>query len=108
MNIESSEYGKYTILNVEGRIDTSNYEEFAAELQTFIDAGKKFLVLDLDKLEYISSSGLRVFLSVLKKLRLVEGDVILCCMNDKIKTVFEVSGFLSFFRVENNTSRLDN
>ncbi len=97
MNLKSIEKGKHTILVIEGRIDTSNYEEFSKEVQSFIDAGKKFLVMDMSKLNYISSSGLRVFLSSLKTLRAIEGDVALCCLNNKIKNVFEVSGFLSLF-----------
>jgi anti-sigma B factor antagonist len=107
MNITSKENGKYLVLSVEGRIDTSNYEQFATQLQAFVDQGKKFLVLNLKELDYISSSGLRVFLSNLKTLRAIEGDVVLCCMNDKIKGVFEVSGFLSLFRVEDCADNID-
>lgn len=97
MKLKSTEKGKYTILEVEGRIDTSNYESFEKEVQSFVNEGKKFLVMEMSKLDYISSSGLRVFLSTLKTLRAIEGDVALCCLNDKIKNVFEVSGFLSLF-----------
>ncbi len=108
MEIEIKEKGKYVIVDIEGRLDTSNYEELATELNAITDSGKKFLVLNLDKLEYISSSGLRVFLSVLKSLRAIEGDVILCCMNDKIKSVFEVSGFLTLFNVVDGIENLNN
>ena len=108
MEILSKEKGKYYIVEVEGRLDTSNYEELSKELNKITDSGNKFLVLNLDKLEYISSSGLRVFLTVLKSLRAIEGDVILCCMNDKIKSVFEVSGFLTLFNVVEGLENLDN
>jgi anti-anti-sigma factor len=97
MKLKSSEKGKYTIIEIEGRIDTSNYESFSQEIQSYIDKGVKFIVMEMSKLEYISSSGLRVFLSSLKTLRAIEGDVALCCLNDKIKNVFEVSGFLDLF-----------
>ncbi len=106
MEITVAEKGNNVIITVSGRLDTSNYEEFADKLKTIIDTGKKFLVLNLKGLEYISSSGLRVFLSTLKTLRAVEGDVILCCLNENIKSVFEVSGFLSLFRVENSIENL--
>jgi anti-anti-sigma factor len=102
MNIISKEIGKYMHIKIVGRIDTSNYEVFSDELQVFIDEGRKFLILDLEGLEYISSSGLRIFLKVLKSLRAVEGDVVLCCLNNKIKSVFEISGFLSFFNLADN------
>jgi len=107
MNIISKEVGKYIHITIVGRIDTSNYEIFSNELQVFIDEGKKFLILNLNDLEYISSSGLRIFLKVLKALRAVEGDVVLCCLTDKIKSVFEMSGFLSFFNLADNIDSIE-
>ncbi len=106
MEITVNEKENNVIITLDGRLDTSNYEEFSAKLKEIIDSGKRFLVFNLKGLEYISSSGLRVFLSTLKTLRLVEGDVILCCLNETIKSVFEVSGFLSLFRVEESVENL--
>ncbi len=105
MEIKTKENGNFFVISVSGRLDTSNYEIFADKLKDIIEKGKKFLILDLQGLEYISSSGLRVFLSTLKSIRAIEGDVVLCCLNDKIKSIFEVSGFISLFRVE---SKLEN
>lgn len=107
MDIEYTEHGKYTVITVNGRIDTSNYEQFGEKLQVLVKEGKKFIVLELSKLDYISSSGLRVFLSTLKTLRAIEGDVVLCCLNDKIKEVFEISGFLSLFTVAKTLDTFD-
>jgi len=106
MNITTQEQGNNIIITLKGRLDTSNYEKFSDELTSIIESGKKFLVLNLEGLEYISSSGLRVFLSSLKTLRAVEGDVILCCMNENIKSVFEVSGFITLFRVEDKVENI--
>lgn len=102
MKLETTVKGKYTVLMIEGRIDTSNYESFSSEVQSIINEGKKFIIMEMSKLNYISSSGLRVFLSTLKTLRAIEGDVAICCLNDKIKNVFEVSGFLSLFSTFEN------
>jgi anti-anti-sigma factor len=51
-------------------------------------------------LEYISSAGLRVLLMVAKRVKTVQGQFILCGMNEQIRTVFDVSGFLTIFRVQ--------
>jgi len=107
MNIIVKEKGKHLVIKVVGRIDTSNYEVFSNELQVLIDEGKKFFVMDLKELDYISSSGLRIFLKVLKALRAIEGDVVLCCLNDKIKSVFEMSGFLSLFNIADNIDSIE-
>jgi anti-anti-sigma factor len=105
MKLTINEKGKNVIIKVEDRIDTSNYEQFNQQLVQIIEDGKKFLVLDLADLNYISSSGLRVFLATLKSLRIVEGDLVLCCLNDKIKSIFEISGFLNLFTIENDLAK---
>ena len=107
MDITIQEKENYVLVTLNGRLDTSNYEDFSNQLNTFIESGTKFLVIDLKNLEYISSSGLRVFLSTLKTLRSIEGDVILCCMNNNIKSVFEISGFISLFRIEDNIDNIN-
>ena len=107
MDITTQEKENYVLVSLTGRLDTSNYEDFSKQLNTLIESGTKFLVINLNELKYISSSGLRVFLSTLKTLRAIEGDVVLCCMNQNIKSVFEVSGFISLFRVEDSIDNIN-
>jgi len=64
-----------------------------------IDAGQARLVVSLDKLEYISSSGLRVLLATLKKVRKQQGDIRLACLKSNIKEVFDISGFTQLFNI---------
>jgi len=56
-------------------------------------------VVSLDKLEYISSSGLRVLLATLKKVRKQQGDIRLACLKSNIKEVFDISGFTQLFNI---------
>jgi anti-anti-sigma factor len=98
MNISNSNYKKYVVLSVNGRIDTNNYESFAAEIERYRAMKQKFFILDLAQLEYISSSGLRVFLSSLKAISAENGELILCALNERIRGVFEMSGFISLFK----------
>jgi anti-sigma B factor antagonist len=99
MELKIKKDGNATILELSGRLDTSNYESFSEELYAKLEEGGKYFVMDMEDLDYISSSGLRVFLSALKKVRAAEGDIALCCMSEKINEVFEISGFSSLFKV---------
>ena len=99
MELKFKKEGKATVLELSGRLDTSNYESFSEELFMKLEEGEKYIVMDMEGLEYISSSGLRVFLAALKKMRAENGDIALCCMNDKINEVFNISGFSSLFKV---------
>jgi len=90
------------IITLDGDFDNPNYDNFSFEMDKIIESGKKFLILNIEGLEHISSIGIEMLLSSLKILRTVEGDVTLCCMNEKIKSILKESGVMSLFRIEDN------
>jgi anti-sigma B factor antagonist len=61
-----------------------------------INSGTQRLVVDLSQLEYVSSSGLRVFLLAAKRLQATDGKIVLCALKDQIRQVFDLAGFSSF------------
>lgn len=82
-------------LAVEGRLDTTT----APELEKAITKAEGFgkLVMDFTDLEYISSAGLRV---VLKAHKLMDGEMVICGVNEVVNEVFEVTGFLDILTIE--------
>jgi anti-sigma B factor antagonist len=91
--------GDVNIVSIGGRLDAYNAVEAEKKLDELIQAGKVKIVLNLESLEYISSSGLRVFLAQLKKVRKQQGDIKLCCMKANIKEVFDIAGFTQLFNI---------
>ena len=65
--------------------------------------GGDLIHLDLEKLEYVSSSGLRILLMFLKKIKTMEGRFMLCSMTADIKEIFEISGFINIFEIYDNS-----
>jgi anti-anti-sigma factor len=63
-----------TVLQVAGRTDSVSADSFEKKVMEVIDAGARYLVLDLSKMPYISSAGLRVLQEIFNKLRSVSGD----------------------------------
>ena len=92
MDIKKSYNKKELLIEVSDHIDTVTAPDFENEI---MDEMGKFdsLVLDFEKLEYISSAGLRVLLSVQKKLKPQGIPFIIINANDMIKEIFSVSGF---------------
>lgn len=86
-------------MQIEGRLDTTNYSELESNLSKLTDNNEINILLDLEKLEYISSSGLRIFLMFLKKIKAAKGRLMLCTMSKDIKEVFEISGFVNIFEI---------
>lgn len=91
MTITNRKNGEQLIVSVEGRLDTTT----APQLEKFIGEnsdGVKELVIDLEKLEYISSAGLRVLLSAHKKMSKV-GTMKVTNVRDEVMEVFDMTGF---------------
>ena len=109
MNITLNKVDECNVVRVEGRLDTTNYGELEHHLSSLTDNDEKIILLDLGNLEYISSSGLRILLMFLKKLKAAEGRFMLCGMSADIKEIFEISGFINIFEIfENQEDALKN
>lgn len=102
MNITVSKVDNISVVQIEGRLDTTNYNELEAQLSGLLDKNEINILLDLSGLEYVSSSGLRIFLMFLKKIRAVDGRLMLCGMTQDILEIFEISGFVNIFEIYEN------
>lgn len=80
-----------------GRLDTAASTQFATDMQPLMDNADKTITLDCSKLEFISSSGLRLFLSLRKATIAKGGKVIITGMTPEVKQVFTITGFFSLF-----------
>ncbi len=99
MNITVEKKGEAQFVSIEGRIDTTNYNEFENKIHEFSGPNDKLIVLNCEKLNYISSSGLRVFLLLEKKMMASGGILKLCSLQPAIKEIFDISGFSSIFTI---------
>ena len=93
MDIAESRSGGVVTLAVAGRLDNSTSPAFEERILKHIDAGDTRLIVDLAKLEYISSVGLRVFMLAARRLAPIGGRVAVCALPKPIKQVFEIAGF---------------
>src|SRR6201987_5630861 len=99
MNIEAIELEKAVLIKVTGRMDAENAHEFDQACDRWITNGTKHLIADLDGLQYVSSMGLRSFLSVAQKLQSASGSLILCGLHGLPRQVFEMTRLIGVFPV---------
>ncbi len=99
MDIIEKKIGGVSIVALGGRLDAYVSGEVEQRLNTLIDANEVCLVISFDRLDYISSSGLRVLLACLKKVKKHEGDIKIACMKPHIKEVFDIAGFSQLFSI---------
>ncbi|HPI20322.1 MAG TPA: STAS domain-containing protein [Candidatus Kapabacteria bacterium] len=96
-----SEYKKngVKVLELQGRID-STQASFETEMHELVAKEDK-VVIDCINLNYISSFGLRAFLSTLKSVQKEQGAMVIANLQENVKNVFEISGFLKLFNIYN-------
>jgi anti-anti-sigma factor len=99
MNLLEKKINTFNVISIDGRIDTTNYNEFEKKISGIIERGETNLVLNCAGLDYISSSGLRVFLAAQKKIHTLKGKLNLCEMKPHIKEIFDISGFSNIFKI---------
>lgn len=99
MEITTNWEDNIMVVKLRGRLDTNASMEFEQQVDEAIKFRKENMILDFSELEYICSSGLRVIIQAAKKLKSLQGELVLCCMEDYIKEVFEISGFDAFLKI---------
>ena len=82
---------------LEGILDTAAAPETQKAMSPLNDCEGKDIIIDCTKLEYISSSGLRIFLDVLKSAEDKGSHVYITGLNSDLKQVFDITGFSSLF-----------
>ena len=83
-----------------GRLDTPAAVEVSREVQPLLDHAGDTLILDCSELTYISSSGLRIFLTLRKAAATKGGKVIVRGINADVRSVFMITGFLNLFEIQ--------
>jgi anti-sigma B factor antagonist len=99
MDISEDRKADAVILSVSGKLDATTAKTFEDRILGVINGGTQRLVVDLSQLDYISSSGLRVFILAAKRLQTVDGKIVLCSMKDHVRQVFDLAGFSSMLSI---------
>jgi anti-sigma B factor antagonist len=98
LNINKTTENGICTVALEGRLDTITSPELETELKSSLD-GVTELIMDFEKLEYISSAGLRVLLSAQKTMN-NQGSMKVINVNDTVMEIFEVTGFVDVLTIE--------
>ena len=97
MTITKTLENKKAMLSVEGWLDTNSAPELGREIEALSDI--ESLILDFDKLEYISSAGLRILLSTQKTMN-KQGSMVIKNVNEDVMDIFNITGFVDFLTIE--------
>jgi len=100
MDIQQERSDGVLVIAPSGRIDSTTSDTLDQALTAAVSSGERRLVVDFDRVSYISSAGLRVLLVAAKRLRAERGVLVLCALGEPVRQVFDLAGFLPLFTVE--------
>jgi anti-sigma B factor antagonist len=99
MNIVKKNNGDRLTIALEGRLDTTTSPDLEEVITGTLDDFNS-IVFDFENLSYISSAGLRVVLSIQKKMNAKKGTFIIKNVNDSVQEIFNMTGFSNILTIE--------
>jgi anti-anti-sigma factor len=102
MNVSSRRFANAVVVSVDGRLDQDTCAAFTTDLMRFVDAAANesgAVVLDLAKLEYISSAGLRCFMLASRQAKTQRAKIAVAALQPMVAEIFQISHFNLVFQV---------
>ena len=96
MNVAISNKNNVVIITVEGSIDSKTAGEFQSTIMDGVSGTNK-VILDLSKVNFVSSAGLRLLLMIYRQITSRKGKVVLVGVSEEISDIMEMTGFIKFF-----------
>lgn len=96
------------IIKIEGRIDGITSKQIQTEIEDVLATGIKNLILDFSGVYYLSSAGIRVFISEMKKLNKTGGQLFFVSPSSHILEIFKISGLTTVFKVFDSYQEITN
>jgi anti-sigma B factor antagonist len=96
MEINVKSIGQVTVVEISGDIDSNTAPQAQERVLPLVQPGSKIL-LDMSGVEYMSSAGLRMLLSMYRQISRGDGGIVLVGLSEEIKDTMSVTGFLNFF-----------
>jgi anti-sigma B factor antagonist len=91
--------GERTVVEVGGEIDVYTAPKLRETLISLVEAGQYHLVVDLEKVDFLDSTGLGVLVGGLKRVRTHDGSLSLVCTRERLLKVFRITGLTKVFDI---------
>jgi anti-sigma B factor antagonist len=96
--------GDRTVVSVGGEIDVYTAPKLREQLVDLVNAGQYHLVVDMEDVEFLDSTGLGVLVGGLKRVRAHEGSLRLVCTQERILKIFRITGLTKVFPIHDSVA----
>jgi anti-sigma B factor antagonist len=99
VKVDTADYKRSSLVTVSGRVDSNTAPQLEEALQKIVEKGQYNIALDMSDVEFLSSAGLRVMVSVLKRCRDRGGNLLIADPSDRVTQVLQLAGLTDLFTV---------
>ncbi|HEY7938472.1 MAG TPA: STAS domain-containing protein [Acidimicrobiales bacterium] len=97
LGLDVTQRDRWTVLAVSGEVDVATAPRLREQLVQLVNQGSHHLVVDLEGVDFLDSTGLGVLVGALKRVRLQDGELTLVCTQERIVKVFDITGLSKVF-----------
>jgi anti-sigma B factor antagonist len=102
LSLETRQVNDHTIIEVGGEIDVYTAPKLRERITELVDEGYRKLIIDLEKVEFMDSTGLGVLVGGLKRVRTNEGSLELICTQERLLKIFRITGLGKVFAIHSS------
>ena len=102
LSLETREAGDRTVVAVGGEIDVYTAPKLREQLIDLVSGGNYHLVVDMESVDFLDSTGLGVLVGGLKKVRAHDGSMELVCSQDRLLKIFRITGLAKVFTIHDS------
>lgn len=102
LGLATTEQNGFAVLAVQGEVDVYTAPQLREQLISLVDSGQRNLVVNLEGVEFLDSTGLGVLVGGLKRVRSAGGDLSLICTQRRILKVLEITGLTKVFAIHDS------
>jgi anti-sigma B factor antagonist len=99
LSLDTRQQGDRTIVAVGGEIDVYTAPKLRDKITELVSAGHHDLLIDMENVEFLDSTGLGVLVGGLKKIRAQDGSMVLICSQDRLLKIFRITGLAKVFTI---------
>ncbi len=99
MEIKTRKESKAMIVTPNGRMDAISSPEVEKTVVDIISKGEKFIILNMENIDYISSAGLRVVLTIAKNSKTAGGEAYITGLRPSVEEIFKLTGFQNLLKI---------
>jgi anti-sigma B factor antagonist len=104
LSLTTRDEGDRTVVAVGGEIDVYTAPKLREQLVDLVNAGRYHLVVDMEGVEFLDSTGLGVLVGGLKRVRAHDGSLRLVCTQERILKIFRITGLTKVFPIHDSVS----